>query len=424
MALTVKQIHKLLQEGKPGRYRDSRNLFLKIRAPWKASWVYRFEKKGRKREEGLGAWPIFTLEEARDARDESRKKRRAGVDPIAAKASEKAARANDITLKDATLRYLEDNRAKWSKKYSDQFLASFERYVFPLLGKMFVREIITNHILGVLEQRHEGTTLWRYAPKSTSELRGRMENVLDWASVRGFRSGDNCARWRGHIDKILPHRRELRPVEPYAALPYSHIARFVSELRLRESVSARALEFAILCGGRTGEVVGARWDEIDFDQKLWVIPATRMKAKQPHRVPLCSRAIEILKALPREADNPHVFISPAIPGKGLGKSALKAVITRMGVRNSDNKLTMYGFPLTVHGFRSTFRTWGSEVSGYSHDILEYAIAHVVGNKVSRAYNRTDLLERRRPLMEDWLRFCEKPAAPVVPIPVDRRSARR
>ena len=233
-------------------------------------------------------------------------------------------------------------------------------------------------------------------------IRGRIEAVLDWAKVRGFRDGENPARWRGHLDHILPKKSRIASVTHLDALPYGSMSAFMAELRGKEGVGARALEFAVLTAARSGEILGAQWDEINIDTRLWTIPANRMKAKKEHRVPLSDRAIEILEALPREGE--RVFV-------GLRRDSMLECLR--GLRDEG----------TVHGFRSTFRDWAAETTAYPNELLEIALAHTIGNKAEAAYRRGDMMEKRRRLMADWASYCEQPPtksrANVVSISVGR-----
>jgi integrase len=238
--------------------------------------------------------------------------------------------------------------------------------------------------------------VWRRTPETASRLRGRIENILDWATVRGYRSGENPARWRGHLDQVLPARSQIAKPNHHAALPFAELPAFMAALRAREGIAAMALEFLLLTAARTGEVLGATWDEIDLHEKQWTIPAARMKAGKEHRVPLSDRALKLLKGLPREKGNPFVFIG-AQKGSGLSNMAMATLLRRMGRDD-----------ITVHGFRSTFRDWAAERTAYPNHVVEMALAHVIGDKVEKAYRRGDLFDKRRRLMADWARFAETP----------------
>jgi integrase len=296
--------------------------------------------------------------------------------------------AKTVTFEDATVAYFNDHEKKWKNaKHRAQFLSTLKAYAFPTIGRLPVATIDTGLVLKCIEE------IWKTKTETASRVRGRIEAVLDWATVRGYRTGDNPARWHGLISEVLPARGKAQKTVHHAALPFTDLPAFMAALRGREGgVATRALEFTILTAARTGETIGARWDEIDFAEKMWKIPADRMKASREHRVPLSDRAIEILESIPREAKNPFVFIGPR--RAGLSNMAMAAVLKRM---NRDD--------ITVHGFRSTFRDWAAERTNFSNHIVEMALAHVVGNKVEAAYRRGDLLNKRRRLMAEWAKFC-------------------
>jgi integrase len=247
--------------------------------------------------------------------------------------------------------------------------------------------------------------IWKTKPETASRLRGRIEAVLDWATVRGYRKGENPARWRGHLDKLLPARSKVQKVEHHPALPYDEIADFGAVLRGQDGIGARALEFLILTAARTGEIIGGRWDEVDFEDKIWVVPAARMKAGREHRVPLSGAALAILKQM-REIRESDAVFPGGKKGKPLSNMAMLAVLKRMG-RND----------LTAHGFRSTFRDWAAERTNFPREVVEMALAHTIDNKVEAAYRRGDLFQKRRQLMEAWARFCctTRSHGEVVPI---------
>jgi integrase len=263
-------------------------------------------------------------------------------------------------------------------------------YAYPVIGNLAVADIDTGLVLKCIEP------IWPNRTETASRVRGRIEAVLDWATVRRYRSGDNPARWKGHLEHVLPARDKLAKRQHHAALPYAEIPAFMAALRAREGVAARALEFLILACARAGEVLGARSGEIDFVNKLWTIPAQRMKAGRAHRVVLSDRMVALLGALPIEDANSFVFIGPR-GGSGLSKNSLATVLTRM--RHDD---------ITVHGFRSTFRDWCAERTNYPREVAEMALAHTVSDKVEAAYRRGDLVAKRRQLAEAWSKYCNSP----------------
>jgi len=340
---------------------------------------------------GLGPLHTVSLQEARERARKARQQLLDGLDPLEArrvertKAALEAAKA--VTFEEAAIAYFAARQASWNNaKHRAQFLATLREYVFPKLGKLAVADIDLGSLLAVLEP------IWPTKTETASRVRGRIEAILDWATVRKLRSGDNPARWRGHLEHVLPARARLAKPKHHAALPYAEIPTFMAAVRKRDGIAARALEFVILTAARTGEVIGARWSEIDLDEQVWKVPADRMKASREHRVPLSDRAIEILQAIPREAKNPFVFIGPR--RGGLSNMAMAAVLKRMNRED-----------ITVHGFRSTFRDWAAERTNYQNHIVEMALAHVVGNKVEAAYRRGDLFNKRRRLMAEWTEFC-------------------
>jgi integrase len=264
-----------------------------------------------------------------------------------------------------------------------------------------VADITTDDVYAVLEP------IWTAKPETAGRLRARIEKVLDRATARRLRTGDNPARLKGNLDHLLPSQSKVKRVKSHAALPYGETATFMADLRGREGVAARALEFAILTAARTSEAIGARWSEIDLDRAVWTIPAERMKARRDHRVPLSEPALALLRKLPRDPESDFVFISPMAKGEPLSNMALLATLKRMDRTD-----------LTAHGFRSTFRDWAAETTAYPDAVVEMALAHAIGNAVEAAYRRGDLFEKRKRLMADWASYCASDSrreAEVVPI---------
>lgn len=378
-------------------------LYLRIAGNSRA-WVLRIKIGGKRCDVGLGAFPEIALAAARDLARDHRRKVREGVDPLAERREARAAlaieRAAAKTFKECAEAYIEANKAGWKNdKHVKQWSATLETYAYPAIGALPVASVTIAHILNILEP------IWVTKTETASRLRGRVESVLDWAKVRGYRDGENPARWRGHIDKILPPRNKVQKPEHHAALPYAEIGEFMVDLRSREGISARALEFSVLCASRSGEVRNAEWREFDLVGKVWTIPADRMKAGKEHRVPLSDAAVALLKALPRIEGSDHAF--PAPRGGALSDMALTAVLKRMGRDD-----------LTQHGFRSTFRDWAGETTSYPREVIEHALAHQLKDKAEAAYQRGDLLAKRGRLMKDWAKFCAtvaKPGANVVAI---------
>jgi len=387
---------------KPGFYPDGRQLYLQVSPTGTKSWLLRFARHGRERWMGLGPYPDVPLAEARHEAFEARRLLRDGIDPIearrAARITARLEEARGLTFQDCAERYITAYEGGWrNAKHRAQWRSTLKTYAFPVLGELPVATIDTALVMKSLEP------IWEAKPETAGRVRGRIEAVLDWAVARNYRTGDNPARWRGHLDKLLPARRRLARVKHHPALPSRDLPAFIVELRAQVGVSARALELAILTAARTGEVIGATWGEIDKGAKVWTVPAERMKGGRAHRVPLCERALEILKSLPREGD--HVF-GGARAGKPLSQMALLMTLRRMGRGG-----------LTVHGFRSTFRDWAAERTSFPREVAEAALAHAIPDKVEAAYRRGDLLERRRQLMEAWSKYCASGpgTAAVVPI---------
>lgn len=388
---------------KPGRYGDGGGLWLQVSGAGAKSWLFRFTMRGRARQMGLGSFNTVTLAAAREAAREARRAVFAGVDPINARdertleARLSAARA--MTFRQCADGYIAAHRNSWrNAAHARQWPNSLRDYVFPLIGALAVSDVDTALCMRILEP------IWQEKPETASRVRMRLETVLAWATARGYRSGDNPARWRGHLDQLLPARKTLARVKHHPALPYAEIGAFMKDLREQEGLAARALEFTILTSARTSEITGARWSEIDIAKGLWIVPGERMKSGREHRVALSKAALAVLTALPREGD--AVF-----PGgskdKPLSNMAMLKLLQRMGRKD-----------LTVHGFRSTFRDWAAEQTNFPRDVAEMALAHVVGDKTEAAYRRGDMFEKRRQLAEAWAKYFDRPVqidSAVVPI---------
>ena len=382
-------------------------LAMQISQTGSRSWILRYADGKKRREMGLGSYPGMGLGDARRRANEEREKLDKGIDPILdrriARSALKMKRLAAITFEKAALAYMAAQESSWrNPKHAQQWRNSLESYAYPVIGSLLVADVNQNNVLTVLEP------IWKTKTETASRLRGRIEQVLDWATVRGYREGLNPARWRGHLDKLLPSPKKIAAVEHHAALPYSEMGAFMAVLRTQSGMGARALEFGILTAARSGEVRGATWAEIDLPARRWVIPKDRMKANREHRVPLSDAAAEILAALPKLAESEFVFWSPR--GGQLSDMALTAVLRRMSVN------------AVPHGFRSTFRDWAAECTNYPNEAAEMALAHTVGDKVEAAYRRGDLLEKRALMMSDWAAYCARDAshiADVVPINAKR-----
>ncbi len=382
-----------LNKLKDGWHNDGNGLYLFARGASK-TWVFRYlGHDGRRKHMGLGSLRAVSLSRARDAARELRAQLKDPVNPIdplqARREAEKARQldaAKSITFAAAAEAYIDTHKLSWSNpKHAQQWTNTITTYANPIFGNLPVNAIDTTLVMKCLEP------IWQTKQETASRLRGRIEAVLDWSTVRGFREGDNPARWRGHLDKLLAPRKKGQ--KHHAALNFKQLPAFMTDLRKRDGFAARALEFAILTAARSGEVRGATWNEIDFDERLWIVPGSRMKAGKEHRVPLSDAAMAILTAMPRDEDKPDGLIFTSTNGGKLSDMALGAVLTRMKV------------DVTAHGFRSSFRDWAAERTSHQPDVVEMALAHTIRNQVEAAYRRGDLLEKRRQVMNDWAIYC-------------------
>jgi len=401
---------------RPGLYGDGRGLYLRIGTGDAKSWVLRYMTAGRTHEMGLGSAADFTLAEARERARQFRKLAKDGTDPIEKRRQERASRAaasaKTMTFRAAAEAYIKAQAAGWKNaKHTAQWPSTLATYVYPIFGSLPVAEVDTGLVTNALE------AIWTAKPETASRVRGRIESVLDWATARGYRQGENPARWKGHLDNLLPRpskakaaaRRENGRQEHHAALPYAELPDFLVALRQQEGIAARALEFAILTAARTGEVIGARWDEIDMAERLWTVPADRMKAGKEHRVPLSGVALAIVHQMAAIRSGDHIFPG-AKAGRPLSQMALLMTLRRMGRGD-----------LTVHGFRSSFSDWCAERTAFPAEVREMALAHTVSDKVEAAYRRGDLFRKRRQLAEAWAKYGTAPpaAGDVVPMRLAR-----
>ena len=356
------------------------------------SWILRIPVGGKRRDIGLGGFPAVGLAQARNNARDIRIKVAQGIDPIQERrdqhASLKAARGKLKTFSAVMRGFLEDRSPGWrNPKHQQQWENTLATYAVPEIGNLFVKDIELAHILNILRP------LWTTKTETASRLRGRLENVLDWAKVHGYREGENPARWKGNLDMVLPAPSKTKNVKHHKALPYSQVGSFMVDLRKRSGVAAKALEFTILTATRSGEVRGATWQEINLEKAEWTVPSERMKARKEHRIPLSPRVIELLKGIPQGEPNEIVFKAPR--GGMLSDMSLGAVLKRMEV------------PVTVHGFRSTFRDWAGETTAFPREVIEHALAHQLQNKAEAAYARGTLLFKRRKLMESWATYCSQ-----------------
>jgi integrase len=383
-----------VETAKPGVHMDGQGLRLIVGATGTRKWVFRFMRRGRSQEMGLGGSDV-SLAMARERAADARRMLTAGQNPIDAARLANVARPTFGQVADE---FLAAKASEWrNSKHRAQWNMTLEKYAGPLRARP-VNEIDTAAVLEVLQP------LWRSIPETASRLRGRIETVLDAARARGLigQHEANPARWRGHLDKLLPKRQKLTRGH-HAAMPFADVPAFLAQLRERESVAALALEFTILTAARTSETLGAKWTEINLARKLWTVPAMRMKGGREHRVALSNRATAILEALAAAKTGEYVF-----PGQRLGKP-LSSMAMEMILRRTK------AHGVTVHGFRSSFRDWCGEVSTFPREVAEAALAHVAGDQTERAYRRGDALEKRRALMEAWAAYCEPKAGNVVSI---------
>ena len=395
-----------VRSAKAGMWCDGGGLYLQCTEGaddrLRKSWLFRYASDGRERQMGLGPLDAVSLAEAREKAADCRRLRLAGIDPIAHRDAARMQAALDaakaMTFDECRDAYIKAHAAGWrNAKHRQQWESTLKTYCSPVFGKVSVQAVDVALVMKAVEP------IWTTKPETASRLRGRIESILDWAKVRGLRAGDNPARWRGHLDQLLPAPNKVRKVRHHAALPYPEIGAFMVELRDRDGVAALALEFCVLTAARTNEVLGAKWDEIDG--QIWTIPASRMKAGREHRVPLYDPAMAIIERMKAVRGNDYVF--PGDRRDILSNMALLMTLRRMGRGD-----------LTTHGFRATFRTWAAERSQFPREVVESALAHVIGNKVEAAYQRGDLFDKRRRLMDAWADYCARAAnveASVIPL---------
>lgn len=362
------------------------------------SWILRYRVAGVRKDMGLGGYPDVTLAQAKELARIARIKLAQGIDPITERRVERrkliAQIAGAITFKEAARRYIDSQESTWQNdKHVQQWRNTIETYAAPKIGQLPIKDIALSDVLSVLEP------IWHIKTETASRLRGRIESIINWAIAKGYRDESNPARWKGLLDKILPAPGKVTKVDHHRALPYPKIPDFMLKLAEQDGMGARALEFAILTASRSGEVRGATWNEFDLPNGIWTVPASRMKAKKEHRVPLSPKALQIVTALEKVAFCEFVFPSSYQPKSGNAKGAplsdmtLAAVLRRMDV------------PAVPHGFRSSFRDWCAEQTDYPNEVAEMALAHSINSKVEAAYRRGDLLEKRRQLIQDWENYA-------------------
>jgi integrase len=376
----------------PGDYLDGRGLYLQVRSETSKSWLLKYSMDKRAREMGLGSAFDFSLAEAREQRDTLRKLIKRGIDPLEQRAVEKQAKkleaAKAITFRDAAARFIKDNRSGWKNaKHAAQWEATLKTYAYPVIGDLPVQSVDTALVMKILDP------IWSAKTETASRVRGRIETVINAAKAREEFSGENPARWRGHLEAILPKQSKVSKVKNHPALPYAELPTFMQDLRKREGIAAAALEFQILTASRPGNAVGARWAEIDLAGAVWTIAGENMKGGKDHKVPLSAAALAVLDRMEKIRNGEFVFYG-ADPKRPLSDAATGAVLDRMSRAD-----------IVPHGFRSTFRTWVGEKTSFPREVAEKALAHLVGDETERAYDRGDMFEKRRLLMDAWAAFA-------------------
>jgi len=391
---------------RPGKYADGGNLYLQVRKSSRKiptddvtkSWLFRYSQFGRDTWMGLGPYPDVSLSEARNLATRERKKILQGIDPLtdkrARRIAARTAHDNMLSFAECAELYVQSQAPGWrNPKHIEQWRSTLKNLAGPTIGHLPVDQIDTALIMRCVEP------IWTTKTETASRLRGRIEAVLDWAAVRVYRQGDNPARWRGHLDKLLPRPSQVACVKHHPALAYMDVGAFMQQLREDPGVASRALEFTILTAARTNEVIQAEWSEFDLDLKTWIVLAERMKSKREHRVPLSDAAVATLQAIEGRS---KTFVFPGHKRNShLSNAAMMQVLKRLGQTG-----------ITVHGFRSTFRDWCAESTNYPADVAEMALAHTLRDKTEAAYRRGDLFEKRARLMADWARYCSKPTEPA------------
>lgn len=417
--LTAKTIESLAKAKTPGLTNDGEGLYFQVSKTGGTSWIFRYKIAGKSRDMGLGPYPETGLADAREKAVEARRKTKAGIDPLAEREAERErqqleeeierqrmqaelkalerAKSRAVTFKTLAADYIAAHRAGWKNaKHAQQWENTVATYAEPIIGDLQADQITTAHILEILQP------IWGEKTETASRVRNRIELILDAAKARGLRDGENPARWRGHLDKLLPKRSKVQAREHHAALPWSELPAFMVELAAHDDLTYQAMRLTILTACRTSEVLGATWDEIDLQSRTWTIPATRMKADKEHRVPLSDAALAVLASLPRIEGSPYLFPG-ARKGRPLSNMAMLMGLRRMGRGE-----------LTMHGFRSTFRDWAAESTHYPREVCEMALAHTVATGAEAAYWRGDVFDKRRALMADWAAYATTaPAANVI-----------
>ena len=391
--LSAKQVQSLKDVG---RYSDGGGLYIQIARSRTKSWLFRFMLNGIAREMGLGPVKDLSLAEARLKAQECRILVKQKIDPIEKRKKEQAALLKAAQTKQSFQEckegFLKAHSSSWkNKKHIQQWENTLESYALPIIGKMDIKDVDTAAIMRILDP------IWKTKTETAKRLRGRIERILDWATVQGFRQGDNPARWKGHLSELLAAPTTLMKVKHMPSMPYAEIPSFIEKLEEIGSIGSKALRYLILTATRSSEVRLAQWDEIDMSKGVWTIPDERMKANKEHTIPLCNEALSILNSLPRMVDNPYIFTGIK-SGRPISDMTLTKILRDQGIKK-----------ITVHGFRSSFRDWAGEQTNYPRNVIEFCLAHKLKDKVEAAYHRSNLLEKRRPLMEQWAKHCFSPA---------------
>jgi integrase len=406
--LSAVAISKLAK--RKGVFCDGGGLYLHSQPPAQSSWLFRYRVSGKTHWMGLGPYPAISLAKARELASNARALKALGTDPIeqrdASRAAARLAAIKAVTFKECAESYIRGHRASWRNAvHASQWENTLRTYAYPHVGTLPVQSIDTSLVLKVLEP------IWTTKPETASRLRGRIERILNWAKVRGLRGGENPARWKGHLDHLLPAKSTVRRVKHHAAMSYSDVPAFIALLREQDGIGARAFEFLILTAARTGEVIGSRWDEIDLKKKLWIVPCDRMKAGKEHRVPLSPRALAILQAIKSDQMDGGAYVFPGSkPRKSQSSMVFLMLLRRMKLPH-----------LTAHGFRATFKTWATEQTDFPREAIEAALAHVAGDKLEAAYQRGDIIDKRQKLMTEWADYCGTKTATAINVVSMRRT---
>ena len=371
----------------PGYYSDGGNLYLRVAQSSSKSWAFYYKANGKRHELGLGSYPTVTLSEAREKAETLRKQISQGIDPLDEKRrlneAKELKKAKLTTFKQCAGEYIKTHSPGWKNaKHLQQWQNTLSQYVYPVFGEINAQHVDTQLVLKCLDP------IWLVKNETAGRVRGRIESILDFATVHKYREGENPARWKGHLDQLLAKPSKVQKKEHHSALSYSDVPSFIDSLKDYPGISAKCLEFTILTAARTGEAIGATWDEINLTDKVWTIPASRMKAANEHKVPLSKRALKLLGEMAAIRYNDFIF--PSNGKKGISNMAMLTLLRRMDRPD-----------ITVHGFRSSFRDWAAEQTDYQNFIIEMALAHTIKNEAEAAYRRGVLLEKRALLMQDW-----------------------